>query len=141
MNEIFIDQGHKERYEEALKKTGRPTDNYEYGSCLYILTSEIMHEHINDCFDFKDNCIKTDAFLQPWQTGSTYGLTCLAFNLFTEATPTPNDIDDKKRQYIIERYATARIFWSLDRHNTKIALFGIMIHEGLVKGGTIIWEE
>lgn len=141
MNNIYFDNGHKERFECAMAKTGHAMDNSEYSSCLYILTSDIMYKHLDDCFDFKDNCIKPEAFLQPWQTGSTYGLTCLAFNLFTEATPTPSDVDDKKRQYIIERYATARVFWSLDRHNTKIALFGIMIHEGLVKGGTIIWDE
>ena len=129
MKDIFFDNGHKERFENAINKTGHAKDNFEYASCLYILTSDIMHEHINDCFDFKDNCIKPEALLQAWQTGSTYGLTCLAFNLFTETTPTPSGITDKQRKEMIERYSTARVFWSLDSDNTQIALMAIMIHE------------
>ena len=92
-----------------------------------------MYEHIDDCFDFKDNCIEPNALLQAWQTGSTYGLTCLAFNLFTEGTPLPNDISDEQREEMLRRYSTARVFWSLDIHNTQIALNAIMIHEGVIR--------
>ena len=133
MKDIFFDNGHQERFENAISKTRHSADNFEYASCLYILTSDIMYEHIDDCFDFKDNCIEPKALLQAWQTGSTYGLTCLAFNLFTEGTPLPNDISDEQREEMLRRYSTARVFWSLDTHNTQIALNAIMIHEGVIR--------
>ena len=132
MENIFFEQGHKERFEKALLKTGHSKENSEFSSCLYILTSDIMHQYINDCFDFINNCIKPDALKKCWQTGSTYGLTCLAFNLFTENTPIPSDTSDEQREDVIIRYSVERVFWSLDMHNTNIAIMGIKIHEGLV---------
>ncbi len=59
------------------------SDDCYHQSLAYLLTLDsVCKEHIDDCFDFKNDLIKLEALTQPWQTGASKKTTRLAFNLW-----------------------------------------------------------
>jgi hypothetical protein len=96
----FADEAHKAFYMEYSKKL-KP-DVY-LRSLLYTLG--ICHDtrrNFDSIYDCRKRTIIPDAICQPWQTGSSLKVTRLAFQLFTDTTPTAfmgdeNDIDECKR--------------------------------------------
>jgi hypothetical protein len=103
----FADEAHKDFYMEYSQKL-KP-DVY-LRSFIYTLgICQDTRRNFNSIYNDNKRAIIPDAICQPWQTGSSLKVTRLAFQLFTDTTPTVfiGGVDD-----IVEckRYSVSDIF-------------------------------
>ncbi|MDE6520427.1 MAG: hypothetical protein K2K91_08265 [Ruminococcus sp.] len=78
----FYDEEHEELFYKILKKMKRQ-DCYHLSMAYLISLDNVCREHINDIFDFEENCIKPDTVLNHgWQTSTSQKTTRLAYNLW-----------------------------------------------------------
>lgn len=79
----FRDVQHEEGFNNFIKKAEVQDWDKERISLFYTLAIfEETRRHINDLYDFKENCMKSEGLKKEWQTGGTTKATKLAFNLF-----------------------------------------------------------
>jgi hypothetical protein len=96
----FADEAHKDFFMEYSKMLN--PDVY-LRSLLYTLgICRDTRRNFDSIYDRRKRQIIPEAISQPWQTGSSLKVTRLAFQLFTDSTPTAflddtNDIDECKR--------------------------------------------
>ena len=96
----FADEAHKAFFMERLQKL-RP-DPY-LKSLIYTLgVCRDTRRNFDSIYDGGRHAIVPGAIRQPWQTGNSLKVTRLAFQLFTDTTPTAfmggaNDIDECRR--------------------------------------------
>jgi hypothetical protein len=84
-NIYFADNEHLEFYTEQASKLG--PDCY-LKSLIYTLgICPDTRRHFGFLYDAEDKTIVPEAISQPWQTGSSKKVTRLAFQLFTDSTP------------------------------------------------------
>lgn len=79
---IFKDEQHENFYNKTIRLTSSFRDS-ERKALFYTLG--ITHEtinHINELYDFSENCIKLEGLKTPWQTGTSKRICRLAFNLY-----------------------------------------------------------
>jgi hypothetical protein len=81
MNMIFCSPEHRAFYFAMLEKAG-VNDNYHRALFYTIGITADSRKHIEDLFDFPEDCIRPDGLEKAWQTGGTMKLTRLAFNLW-----------------------------------------------------------
>jgi len=97
---VFANEEHEKFYYEKL---GQAEDNLTVGqvdcyhkALIYILgISEDTRNHFSQIYDIKSGCIKTKCLHQGWQTSGSVRVVRLAFNLYTDGTPS---VDDYKRR-------------------------------------------
>ena len=96
----FVDEMHEAFYVQQSQKL-RPD---VYLRCLiYTLgICDVTRRNFNSIYDASDGTINLEAIFHGWQTGSTLKITRLAFQLFTNTTPTAfldygGDIDECRR--------------------------------------------
>lgn len=108
---FFIDAEHKSFYKEALLKC-KLKDVYHKALIYCLGISEDTRNHIEEIYDFNAQEIKTDAIIKPWQTSGSLQITRLAFNLFTDGTPTIYEYKDGSEEQINEsrKYSVSDIF-------------------------------
>ena len=96
----FADEAHRAFYIEHSQKL--QPDAY-LRSLIYTLgICRDTRRNFGSIYDDRKRAIIPDAICQPWQTGSSLKVTRLAFQLFTDTTPTASlgdvhDIDECKR--------------------------------------------
>ncbi len=91
---VFTDSEHEKFYYEKLEQA-RYQDCY-HKALIYILgISEDTRNHFSQIYDMKSGCVKTECLHQGWQTSGSVKVVRLAFNLYTDGTPS---IDDYKRK-------------------------------------------
>lgn len=79
----FKDSEHKEGYYDLISRAKVQDWDKERLSLFYILALfQETRTHINDLYNFKENCIRLEGLDNGWQTGGTRKATKLAFNLF-----------------------------------------------------------
>ena len=78
---------------------------------------EETRRHINDLYDFEENCMKFEGLKKGWQTGGTTKATKLAFNLF-------NNYRGEDREK--EDYSPLELF-SLDTDYRNYMLMAVQI--------------
>lgn len=79
----FKDVNHEEGFNKFIKKANVNEGDKERISLFYLLAIfEETRRNINDLYDFKENCMKSEGLEHGWQTGGTTKVTKLAFNLF-----------------------------------------------------------
>jgi hypothetical protein len=103
----FADETHKAFYMEKVQML-KP-DVY-LRSLIYTLG--ICHDtrrKFDSIYDVKKRVIIPGAIRQPWQTGTSLKVTRLAFQLFTNSTPTAF-LDDADDIYECKRYSVSDIF-------------------------------
>lgn len=84
----FRDVQHEESFNNFMKKAEVEDWDKERTSLFYTLAIfEETRNHINDLYDFKENCMKCEGLNKGWQTGGTTKATKLAFNLFNNFRP------------------------------------------------------
>lgn len=77
----FNSEAHALFYKEMLTRT-KKSDVY-YKSFFYCMgISETTRKHIEDLFDFEEGGIKPEQLHQPFQTGTSYKVTRMAYNLW-----------------------------------------------------------
>lgn len=79
----FNSEAHELFYKEMLIKTNQ-ADVY-YKSFFYCMgICETTRNHIGDLFDFKEGIIMPENIHQPYQTGTSYKVTRMAYNLWND---------------------------------------------------------
>lgn len=82
MNKIrFVNEEHKAFYTQMLAKT-KNDDSYHRAFFYTMGLCEETRRNIGTFFDFKERCITPEGLHAGWQTGTTYKLCRLAFNLW-----------------------------------------------------------
>ena len=91
---VFNNEEHGRFYYEKLEQA-RQQDCY-HKALIYILgISEDTRNHFSQIYDIKSGCIKPECLHQGWQTSGSVRVVRLAFNLYTDGTPS---VDDYKRK-------------------------------------------
>ena len=75
--------------------------NLFYSSCLFV----------NKIYNFKTGCVKTECLQEGWQTSGSEKIVRIAFNLYTDGTPTTDEYKDTEAQITETRlYSISDIF-------------------------------
>ena len=91
---VFANEEHEKFYYEKLEQA-RYQDCY-HKALIYILgISEDTRNHFSQIYDIKSGFIKPECLHQGWQTSGSVRVVRLAFNLYTDGTPS---VDDYKRK-------------------------------------------
>lgn len=77
----FMDDKHWECFTEIINQM-QQSDVYHLSMAYLLALDTVTRRHVNDIFDFSEDCIKPDALQEPWQTGTSRKTTRLAFNLW-----------------------------------------------------------
>ena len=91
---VFANEEHEKFYYEKLEQA-RYQDCY-HKALIYILgISEDTRNHFSQIYDMKSGFIKPECLHQGWQTSGSVRVVRIAFNLYTDGTPS---VDDYKRK-------------------------------------------
>lgn len=112
-NIIFISEEHKKFYSMMLEES-KTMDCY-HEALFYVLgINTDTRNHVNEIYDFKEECIKIECISGGWQTSGSLRVTRLAFNLYTGGVPTRtlnSQSDDEGEQFNeCRRYCISEIF-------------------------------
>lgn len=77
----FLDEQHKQFYEEKLKLTGKE-DVYRKALIYTLGICETTREHFNDIFDMKEGLINRNSLQSAYQTSTSMKVTRMAFSLW-----------------------------------------------------------
>lgn len=79
----FNSEAHELFYKEMLLRTNQSDVYYQaFFYCMGIC--DTTRKHIEELFDFEESCIKPEQLHQPFQTGTSYKVTRMAFNLWND---------------------------------------------------------
>ncbi len=87
---VFANEEHEKFYYEKLEQA-RYQDCY-HKALIYILgISEDTRNHFSQIYDMKSGCVKPKCLYEGWQTSGSMRVVRLAFNLYTNGTPSVDD--------------------------------------------------
>lgn len=90
----FLDEEHKSRYFEYIKKDNTNEKDNERKSMFYLLSLHPdLNNHINSIYNFKDHLIDFDWLEKGWVTSGYAAIIKLAFNLYNGYTGGVSTID------------------------------------------------
>lgn len=92
MNNLFLSNEHKERYNELISRVRR-ADCYNE-TVFYIISSCDLYYIADKIYNFKTDSIKSESLDEPCLTGTTRRLLLLAFELFTDNKWDDSSISD-----------------------------------------------
>lgn len=116
---IFISDAHEKFYYEKLKEV-RYQDVYHKALVYCLGISDDTRRNVNNIYDFKTGCVKTECLHEGWQTIGSVRVVRMAFNLYCNGTPSVGDYEDaeeqlsESRQYSVDELfccAYAPYFW------------------------------
>lgn len=108
----FRNEEHQEFYSEKMKEV-RYKDSY-HAALIYTLgICADTRKQFERIYDLKSGLIKPKCLHEGWQTGSSLKVVRLAFNLYTDVTPT-KDLYRRKDEMLREcsEYSVSDIFCS-----------------------------
>lgn len=107
---VFANEEHEKFYYEKLEQA-RYQDCY-HKALIYILgISEDTRNHFSQIYDIKSGYIKTECLHQGWQTSGSVRVVRLAFNLYTDGTPSVDDYESRDEQISeCREYSVSDIF-------------------------------
>lgn len=101
MNEVnevkplhFINEEHKLFYEQNILKCHASNDVYRRALFYCLGIDSNTRRHIKNLYDFSENFINPKGINCAWQTDSSRVVTRLAFNLYSNRTPTIANYDE-----------------------------------------------
>lgn len=77
----FIDAEHAAFFDKFCGEMKRSDEYHEAVAYLFAL-DRVCREHIEDLFNFDEDCIVLEGLRKGWQTGTSVKTTRLAFNLW-----------------------------------------------------------
>lgn len=80
-NIMFKNDAHRDFFQQMMDKCGK-NDNYHRAFFYLVGIASETRNHVEQLFDFSNDCIKPDALHNPWQTSGTVKICRLAFNLW-----------------------------------------------------------
>lgn len=103
----FVDETHKDFF---VKQSLKLKPDIYLSSLIYTLgMCHDTRRHFDSIYDVRARSINPEAIREPWQTGSSLKVTRLAFQLFTDTTPTAF-LDDAANFDECKRYSVSDIF-------------------------------
>lgn len=81
MDRIFNSNEHLQTFTEVINRM-KYSDVYHKSIAYLLALDTVTRKHINDIFDFKEDCIKPESLKKPWQTSTSRKTTRFAFNLW-----------------------------------------------------------
>lgn len=107
---VFANEEHEKFYYEKLEQE-RCQDCY-HKALIYILgISEDTRNYFDQIYDIGTGNIKRECLYQGWQTSGSVNVIRLAFNLYTDTTPSANDYKSRAGQMReCRRYSVSDIF-------------------------------
>ena len=93
----FISEAHEKFYYEKLKEV-RYQDVYHKALVYCLGVNRDTREHIDQIYDFKTGCVKTECLLAGWQTSGSVKVIRMAFNLYCDGAPSVDDYQDTEDQ-------------------------------------------
>ena len=110
----FKNKEHEKFYEQCLGRTGS-LDPYHKAFFYTMGISGETRKHIEDVFNFREDAIRPEGLNKGWQTSGSERIVRLAFNLYTDGTPTTDEYDDTEEQITETRlYSVSDIFCTGD---------------------------
>ncbi len=89
----FKNKEHEKFYNTYLSKCRYQDTNHK--ALVYCLgLSEDTRRNVNRIYDFKTGFIKPECLQEGWQTSGSEKIVRIAFNLYTDGTPTTDEYDD-----------------------------------------------
>lgn len=90
----FFNREHEDLFWKICARMGvkeHILDCYHLSIAYLLSLDRVCQEHIDDLYDFKEDCIKPNGIHKAWQTGTSKKTTRLAFNLYTGHTNWENE--------------------------------------------------
>lgn len=106
----FADKEHLDFYEQQTIGWVNPTDCYTKALLYTLGICRDTRRHIDRLYDLDDKSIYPEALNDGWQTGGTLKVTRLAFQLFTDGTPSAYIDPDKPDVDECRKYSVSDIF-------------------------------
>lgn len=112
MKVTFADQQHRDFFFEKIQQARQ--DDVYHQSLIYLLAlSETTRTNFKRIYNLETGLINPNCVYEAWNTSSTLRLISLAFNLYTNVTPVPEEIAEdanKELAYIKQNYTPIEIF-------------------------------
>ena len=109
-NIIFQGEMHKKFFLLYLPEC-RNEDVYHQALIYCLGISRDTREHVEEIYDFETGCVKTECMSAGWQTSGSEKIVRIAFNLYTDGTPTTDEYKDTEAQITETRlYSISDIF-------------------------------
>lgn len=110
----FKNKEHEKFYHTYLLKC-RYQDTYHKALVYCLGLSEDTRTHINQIYDFKTGFVKPKCLKEGWQTSGSQRVVRIAFNLYTDGTPSTFEYDDVDGQIDETRlYSVSDLFCTGD---------------------------
>ena len=115
----FKNKEHEKFYNAYLPKC-RYQDVYHKALVYCLGISEDTRRNIKQIYNFKTGCVLTECLQEGWITSGSARIVRMAFNLYSNSTPSVDDYDDTEEQlkesgcYTVEDLfccGYARYFW------------------------------
>lgn len=107
---IFKDLEHEKFYYDSLEKC-RYQDCYHSALCYCIGISDTTRINAKRIYDFKSGRVKPECIHDGWQTSGSLNIVRLAFNLYTDGTPSVDEEDSSEEQLSeCRRYSVSDLF-------------------------------
>ena len=103
----FLDEQHKQFYEEKLKLTGKE-DVYRKALIYTLGICETTREHFNDIFDMKEGLINRNSLQSEYQTSTSMKVTRMAFSLWNNNCYDSDE--DIENEIVSTHYTPSDIF-------------------------------
>jgi len=117
--EHFTNRGFSEEYQTMFNHLGINNIDVYHQALFYTLgICDETRNNFTDLYDSVNRSIKTDGIGEGWQTSISTKVTRLAFNLFTDQTPTAIINETGRERYILftmtyqecQQYSVSDIF-------------------------------
>lgn len=113
-NITFKNKEHEKFYHTYLPKC-RYQDTYHKALVYCMGLSEDTRRNVNRIYDSETGFIKPECLQEGWQTSGSEKIVRIAFNLYTDGTPTTDEYDDTEEQIVETRlYSVSDIFCTGD---------------------------
>ncbi len=107
---VFVNEEHEEFFYEKLEQA--KSQDCHHKALIYVLgISEDTRKYFNQIYDIKTGNIKRECLHQGWLSSGGVVVIRLAFNLYTDTTPSANDYKSRDGQMReCRKYSVSDIF-------------------------------
>ena len=106
---LFISKEHEKFYNDNLLLV-RYQDCYHKALVYCLGLNNDTRTHISEIYDFKAGLVRPDCIHQGWQTSGSIKVTRMAFNLYTNNTPTLYLCDSHEKLQECAKYTVEELF-------------------------------
>lgn len=94
---IFQTKEHEDFFFSKIQKC-RYQDVYHAALVYCLGLSEDTRKHVEQIYDFKTGCVRTECLSKGWQTSGSKKIVRMAYSLYNNGTPSIYDYDNSEDQ-------------------------------------------